>query len=582
MFRDHIRLIREYFKLAKVSRLLFVLNLVSALLYKALAIIRPFVASLIIKALSEQDAKMTYWYIGLFVIVYIAYRLALFLNYKAYSWNVAYTYHSLQSRILKKLTTVDNKFTEKISKGRLMNTINTDVISIGEMNDEISEYITTIFQIIGVIGVAAVYSIPIAILITVSSLVYLKIHDFGDKKYNFFWWKAQTEDDRYSTFIGQTLAGLQEVRTFNMLPKLRDQLARIQKRYTKYYLTQRRWANLRGNDIKLSYYIFQIINYILLLIFMIQGHLEINIFILLIAYHTEAIGYVEDFSDAIAEIRVTNASIVRVKSILNYKGEQELEFGNLSLDNLSGSITFKDVSLKLDRQYILKDLNFKIRRHEFVAIVGQPGSGKTMLFNLLLRINKPTSGKIYLDHTEISEFSKAVYTSNVAVANQAPFIFNMSIRKNLDFVDPDIKHQIEACKIAGIHEFIETLPQGYNTILHENATNISGGQRQMISIARTILTDAEVLLFDDITTSLDPDTAKLVPKLIKRLEGERTIIMITKKPELMRLADRIIVLDDGKISDSGTHEGLIKRSKIYRHLQNIVGSSPNNERGNDV
>ena len=152
-----------------------------------------------------------------------------------------------------------------------------------------------------------------------------------------------------------------------------------------------------------------------------------------------------------------------------------------------------------------------------------------MLFNLLLRLNKPTKGKIYLDHTEISEFSRAVYTSNVAVANQSPFIFNMSIRKNLSFVDPDIRHQIEACKIAGIHDFIETLPQGYNTILRENATNISGGQKQMISIARTILTDAEVLLLDDITTSLDPDTAKLVPRLIKRLDGERTIVMITKK-----------------------------------------------------
>ncbi|MBR2989308.1 ATP-binding cassette domain-containing protein, partial [Candidatus Saccharibacteria bacterium] len=138
---------------------------------------------------------------------------------------------------------------------------------------------------------------------------------------------------------------------------------------------------------------------------------------------------------------------------------------------------------------------------------------------------------------------------------------------NLNLVDTDIKHQIKACKIAGIHDFIETLPMGYNTILRENGGNISGGQRQMISIARTILTDAEVLLLDDVTTSLDPDTAELVPNLIGRIRDKRTIIMITKKPDLMKLADHIIVLDQGKISDIGTHKSLLERSPLYRSLQ---------------
>ena len=190
-----------------------------------------------------------------------------------------------------------------------------------------------------------------------------------------------------------------------------------------------------------------------------------------------------------------------------------------------------------------------------------------MLFNLILRLFEPTKGKITLDDINIFDFNKETYSNNVSVVNQKPFIFNMSIRKNLNFVDKNISNQVEACKKAGIHEFIETLPQGYNTILRENGSNISGGQKQMISIARTILSEAEVLLLDDITTSLDPDTAKLVPKLINNLKKDHTIIMITKKPELMKEADKIIVLDKGKINDVGTHKQLITRNKIYQMLQ---------------
>ena len=142
----------------------------------------------------------------------------------------------------------------------------------------------------------------------------------------------------------------------------------------------------------------------------------------------------------------------------------------------------------------------------------------------------------------------------------------MSIRNNLNLVDRNYEHQIEACKKAGIHDFIMSLPKGYNTELIEDGKNVSGGQKQMISIARTILTDCDIFLFDDITTSLDPDTAMLVPKLIDNLKNDHTILMITKKPDLMKIADRIIVLDEGRVVADGTHDELIKTCEIYQVL----------------
>lgn len=208
-----------------------------------------------------------------------------------------------------------------------------------------------------------------------------------------------------------------------------------------------------------------------------------------------------------------------------------------------------------------------IEANSLTAIVGQSGTGKTSIINLLLRLYKPTSGEILIDGVNIFEYSKEVYKTNVSVVNQKPFIFNMSIRKNLGFVDANINHQIEACKRVGIHDFIVSLPQGYNTILRENANNISGGQKQLISLARTLLSKSEILLFDEITSSLDPDTASHIDEILNDLKRDHTILMITHKPELMKKADRIIVLHEGKIVGDGRHKELLKNNEHYQWLQ---------------
>lgn len=579
MFREQFRYIKSYFRVAKLNPWLFALILVTAVIYKALDVARPFIAAQIIQELTVQDTGRTIFFIALYTIVYILYRLSLFLNWRAYSFNVTYCYLNLQDKLLEKILSVDHSFKQKVNRGRLLNIIGNDLFEIGEMNDEIAEFITGFFQIGAVLIISYFYSVPVAIIMTISSVLLIRLRTVHDRKYNYYWWRSQKENDNYSNFLNQILTGLQEVKVFNMRSSLHQYLDRIQKRYDKNYLAQRREITARDNDVRyVPIFLFRTIILVVCLIMMMHGQMEISVLLMLYSYHEQLITFSRDFTDATVAIRLNNAAVRRLNSILNYRANEKFNFGDLNLDHISGEITFKNVSLTLNHHPILKNLNFKIHPHEFVAVVGYPGSGKTKLFDLILRLNQPTRGKISLDGIDIKDFSKEVYTANVAVANQIPFIFNTSIRKNLNFVDTNISRQIEACKIAGIHDFIETLPMGYNTILRENGGNISGGQRQMISIARTILTDAEILLLDDVTTALDPDTAKLVPKLISRIKNNHTIIMITKKPELMRAADRIIVLDEGKIVDSGSHENLLKRSALYRSLQAVRSSELTEER----
>ncbi len=566
MIREYIYFIKEYLKLAEMKTKYIVINLLSAIFYKGFEILLPLIASEIIRYLTLGNDKMTYISLGIFTLVYLLHYLSLYINYRIYAYNVNLCYDKLATKVLNKLITVDNNFTRVISKGRIMNSIDSDIINIGDANDSIIEIITGLVQLIVVLVIIAFCNIYVSLIFVLYVILYIGIKNTSDRKVNFYHNRVVIQDDKYSNLLTQIALGLQEIKTFNMLDKLKDKLNLIQKKFTKEYTTKRHYATVRDNDFKLLMYIFRVILYAVLIYLVSKGYFELNILILVITYHEKLGVYIDDVTSATADLREINTSVSRVNNILNYNSSDYV-FGDIETNDIYGAIEFKNVSLEINNNKILSNINLKVNHNQVVAIVGEAGSGKTSLFNLILRLNRPSRGKITLDNINIFDFSKEGYTKNVGVVTQRPFIFNMSIRKNLNFVDTNIKNQIEACKRAGIHDFIDSLPNGYNTILRENGSNISGGQKQMISIARTILTDCEVLLLDDITTSLDPDTAKLVPKLIKDLKRDHTIIMITKKPELMREADVIAVMDKGKIVDIGSHNKLINSNEIYQMLQ---------------
>lgn len=566
MVQEYYHFIKEYLLLAELKMKYVIVNILSAFFYKGCSICLPLVGSLIIKYLTNLDAKMAYISLGIFFIVYLLYEIILYINYLIYGFNMNYCYDKMTKKVLAKLVSVDSNFTRIVSKGRLMNSINSDILEIGDMCDQISEFFMGILQIIVVLVIVATINVYLALVFVLFALVYIMIRNRADRKINYYHNKVKVQEDKYTNLLTQIISGLQEIKTFNMLSKLKSKFLIIRKNFTKFYMIKRRHCLTRDNDVKIVTYLFRFILYLVLIYLVFVGKIDVSVLVLVISYHEYLVVYINDLIDSSSTIRETNTAVNRVNDILNYKSDI-VEFGEVDTKDIYGIVEFKNVSLTIKKVEVLHNINLKIDHNEVVAIVGETGSGKTMMLNLILRLYAPTKGVIKLDNTDILKFNKKVYSDIVSVVNQKPFIFNMSIRKNLDFVDSDITHQIEACKRAGIHDFIETLPNGYNTILRENGSNISGGQKQMISIARTILTDAEVLLLDDITTSLDPDTAKLVPKLVDGLKKDHTIIMVTKKPDLMKVADRIVVLDKGSISAVGTHKELLKKSEIYQTLQ---------------
>jgi subfamily B ATP-binding cassette protein MsbA len=258
--------------------------------------------------------------------------------------------------------------------------------------------------------------------------------------------------------------------------------------------------------------------------------------------------------------------------------EPELDDGVVELEEVRGEITFDEVSFKYPGTdvYALKDIELTIQPGESVAIVGSSGSGKTTLANMLPRFFTPSKGRVLIDGQEISTISLKSLRSNIALVSQEVALFNDSVLANIMYgstLEHDEQKVVSAAEGAFATEFINKLPEGYDSLVGEKGMKLSGGQRQRLAIARTLFKDAPVVIMDEATSALDATSEKLVKDAFERLRKGRTTIIIAHRFSTIEQADRIVVLDSGRIVEVGSHDELIKLKGRYEKLYAIYASS---------
>ena len=309
---------------------------------------------------------------------------------------------------------------------------------------------------------------------------------------------------------------------------------------------------------------------ILLGIFLcLNNYLSIANFVIIYMYKDRLLELLRYWSYLIELAKKFNIAATRVFEIIDSDKFKKEKFGNKVLDKINGNFEFKDVSFSYNEdKVILKNISFKIKANETVAFVGKSGSGKSTIFSLLNRLYMIDSGEILIDNVNINELTKDSIRNNMSIITQNPYIFNFSIRDNLKLVKDDMtdEEMIEACKLACLHDFIMSLKDGYDTIVGEGGVTLSGGQRQRLAIARALLKKTEIILFDEATSALDNETQKNIQNAINNMKGEYTILIIAHRLSTVIDSDRIILIDDGKILDEGSHEKLIKTNDFYKKL----------------
>lgn len=274
-------------------------------------------------------------------------------------------------------------------------------------------------------------------------------------------------------------------------------------------------------------------------------------------------------ANVIENLEQALAGAERVFEILETEPEIKEKPNPIELENVRGSVTFEDVTFSYNQgSPVLKNISFDIEPGQMVAFVGPTGVGKTTIMYLLVRFFDPDSGSIKIDGIDIRDVSLKSLHDNISMVMQDVFLFNGTIAENIAYgkEDATMEEIINAARIACAHDFIESLPDGYDTYIGERGVKLSGGQKQRLAIARAVLKDAPILILDEATSSVDTETENKIQEAINNLAGTRTILIIAHRLSTVKRADRIIVLKDGEIVEDGRHEELIALKGLYYSL----------------
>ncbi len=266
-------------------------------------------------------------------------------------------------------------------------------------------------------------------------------------------------------------------------------------------------------------------------------------------------------------------SVARLGDILNTPAEPAFNTARAALPTIRGDIEFEHVTFRyrIDGPEVLRDVSFRIAAGQVVGVVGPSGSGKSTLTKLIQRLYVPEGGRVLIDGVDLAAVDTGWLRRQIGVVLQENFLFNRSIRDNIALADPafPIERIMAAAKLAGAHEFILELPEGYDTTVGERGDSLSGGQRQRIAIARALITNPRVLIFDEATSALDYESERIIQENMSQIAKDRTVVIVAHRLSTVRRTDRIITIDRGRLVEDGTHDELIRTGGRYANLYRL-------------
>ena len=485
------------------------------------------------------------------------------------SQKVAY---NLRDELVKKLNRLPMKYFDTKTHGEVLSRFTNDIDTLAQsLNQSLTQIITSITTLVGVF----IMMLSISVVMTFSALIVIPISLF---LISFIIKRSQKFFKSQQEFLGQVNGQVEElygghtvVQAFNREEESIKEFNKINdKLYDSAWKSQFLSGTMQplmmfvGN---LSYVIVSILGGYLVIKNKIEVG-DIQSFIQYVRSFNQPISQMAQISN---QLQSTAAAAERVFEFLNEEEEDVTVENPISIEGLQGRIDFQNVRFGYDEnRTIIKDFTAHVKPGQKVALVGPTGAGKSTMIKLLMRFYDVNSGAILVDGHNIKDFNRSELRELFGMVLQDTWLFSGSIKENIRYgrLDATDEEVIEASKAAHVHHFLKTLPDGYNMLLNEESSNISQGQKQLLTIARAILADPKILILDEATSSVDTRTELLIQKAMDNLMEGRTSFVIAHRLSTIRDADLILVINDGDIVEQGNHEELLAKNGFYANLYN--------------
>lgn len=566
------KMLKKTYFYAKEKKKNLIFFFIGCILSCIISAIAPLLWAKELLCLTSGDFNGLFTFALISFIIEISRNLVHFVNNR----NIQLFFHSARTNIQLTLTqeilkTKMNDLNQK-SSGVFIQRITDDCRSLAEVFVDMIDYFTYILTNIGILFsiffinkiIFLFYILFLTILIILQKKKVTKWKE-NDKK-------RREVSEKSTGFIGEVVRGCKDIKVLNaedsMLKESKKMLTSLNDANWYMFKINRIYNIIISNTRDILDFTF-----IILSIFLIkQNSLSIAAALIIYSYKNNILSLTQTIEQIQQIMKKFNLSAERVFEIIDSVNVKKESFGEKHKNKIHGDFEFKNVDFAYEENIpILKNVNFKIHANETVSFVGKSGSGKTTIFNLLARLYDPENGEILMDDINIKDLDKDTLRGNLSIISQNPYIFNMSIRDNLRLVKDGLteKEMIHACKVACLHDYIMSLPDGYDTIVGESGISLSGGQRQRLAIARALVQKTKIILFDEATSALDNETQSNIQKAIENMKGEYTILIIAHRLSTVIHSDRLILMEDGRILAEGTHKELMKNNKEYQNLYKL-------------
>ena len=561
--------IKKSYKFVKSNKKSLIICIIVSILTIPVSVLTPILSAQILLALNGSLYEDLLRIAAFIFIVYSIQHLLWFMSrivYKKYIVNVVY---GIQKELMKETFKLSSECFDEHGTGIFIDRLRQDTNVIANIFDDLANILIQIFSNLGIF----------IVIFTISKIMFLYfvlcgINEFivSKKRMKIYYERfgeIRDLEEKNTGLVAELIRGVRDVKVLNSTDV-------FMKKFDK------RVSEVNDKNIKLTiknnkFYLFsEEINEVLDYLFYFIGVMLTNFnlltasnFVVLYMYRSKARYLFTYIVSMMESIKTFNFSANRVYEIIDGEKFSKEKFGNIKLNHINGDFEFKNVSFAYKKEKeILHNISFKVKANTTVAFVGKSGSGKSTIFSLLNKLYNVDDGKIFIDGYDINTLTKDSIRNNMSIITQNPYIFNLSIRDNLLLVKEKVseKEMIKACKTACLHDFIMSLPNGYDTIVGEGGITLSGGERQRLAIARALIKKTEIILFDEATSALDNETQEKIQKAIHNLKGKYTILIIAHRLSTIVNSDKIIMIDKGKIVGEGTHKYLMEKSLKYQKL----------------